>query len=168
MSSGSNGMPRSMVPQGTIPVPGLGEVRTDLLLAGAGVVAAGIMLRHGGLLDKINKTSPTYQGLSLGLVLAPSVSGLFSAPNPSLMTVATFNNIPEHMNHWIHAGNREAVAQCFLLGIGGSLLTGSWIPFLMVMGMAAWKIYSYEGALAGGLNGPRYNMRDRAKESVGN
>ena len=151
-----------------VPIPGLGDVRLDVLLAGGVIVAAGIALRHGGLLARVDKESATYQGFSLGLVLAPSVAGLFSAPNPSLMTVATFNNSPRHMNHWIHKGNREAVTQCFMLGIGGSLLTGSWIPFVMVMSMAAWKVWSYEGALVGGTGdaAPQYDMRERAKASV--
>jgi hypothetical protein len=150
----------------TVPVPGLGDVHTGHLIAGGVVVAAGIALRYSGVMRKIDKMSPAYQGISLGLVLAPSVSGLFSAPNPSLMTVATFANIPGHMNHWIHKGNREAVGQCFLLGLGGSLLTGSWWPFVMVMSMAAWKVYSYEGALDGGESGPRYDMRDGVREDV--
>ncbi len=147
-------------------IPGLGEVRTDLLAAGAVVVAAGIWLRHGGVLARVSHMSPTYQGISLGLVLAPQVPGIFASPNPSKMTIATFSNIPEHMNHWIHSGNRESVAQCFLLGLGGSLLTGSWWPFILVMSMAAWKVWSYEDALSGGSQGPHYDMRDRAREDV--
>jgi hypothetical protein len=160
MLDDSDGNPR------TVPVPGLGDVRLDLLVAGGAAVAAGIALQHGGLLARLDKTSPLYQSVALGITLAPAVSGLFSAPNPSLMTIATFDNIPGHVNHWIHAGNREAVAQSFMMGFGVALLTGHWAGFAIIMAMAAWKVHSYEGALTGAPDGPQYDMRDRVREDV--
>lgn len=98
------------------------------------------------------------EGFALGLILAMEVPNLFSAPLPSKFTIATFENEPEHTRFWIRSGEKEAVAQAILLGLGGSLLTHSWWPFVLVMAMVAWKVWSYEHALSGGEHGLRINM----------
>jgi hypothetical protein len=152
----------------TVPVPGLGEVRTDYLIAAAIVAAVVIGLRYSGLLARLDRATPLYQSAALGITLAPAVAGLFSAPNPSKMTIATFSSIPGHMKYWIHSGNREAVAQSFMMGLGVALLTGHWAGFAIIMGMAAWKVSSYEDALAGGsANGaPGYDMTECIRDDV--
>ncbi len=104
--------------------------------------------------------SSALEGFGLGLILAMEVPNLFSAPLPSKFTIATFTGShPEHTARWIRSGEIEAVAQAVLLGIGGSILTSSPWPFILVMGMTAWKVWSYETALSGGISGgPHIDM----------
>ena len=95
------------------------------------------------------------KGIALGLALVPAVPGLFSAANPSLFTIATFSDedMLEHTTYWIQRGNYEAIAQSALLGVGASIYSGSWWPFVLIMAMAAWKWWSYEQALKAVENG---------------
>jgi hypothetical protein len=104
--------------------------------------------------------------IGAGLTWAMSVPGLFSAPNPSLFTIATFEHLPEHVAKWIHAGSLEAFLQASLLAIGGAILYRSWWPFLIVMAMAIWKVISYERALDGGKDGPKLDMLDGIKSTL--
>jgi hypothetical protein len=95
-------------------------------------------------------------GLGLGLVLAMEVPNLYSAPLPSKFTIATFaGSTPEaqaHTSRWIRSGEIEASVQAVILGAGGSLLTKSAWPFLLVLLMVAWKLSSYEHSLRSGMN----------------
>jgi hypothetical protein len=94
-------------------------------------------------------------GLGLGLILAMEVPNLYSAPLPSKFTIATFSGGDEdkvtHTKRWIRSGEIEGTIQAILLGMGGSFLTKSPVPFILVMLMVAWKVYSYEDALRGGI-----------------
>ena len=95
------------------------------------------------------------EGFGLGLVLAMEVPNLFSAPLPSKFTIATFSQ-PDQLTHtrrWIRSGEIEGVLQAILLGIGGSLVTSSPWPFLLVIAMTVWKVMSYEDALKNGTSG---------------
>lgn len=102
------------------------------------------------------------EGFALGLILAMEVPNLFSAPLPSKFTIATFADGGEHKrahtHRWIRSGEIEAVAQAVLLGIGGSLLTASPWPFLLVMIMTVWKVWSYESSLRGSRQGLKIDM----------
>jgi hypothetical protein len=93
-------------------------------------------------------------GIGLGLVLAMEVPNLYSAPLPSKFTIATFAGSSDeamaHTARWIRSGEIEATIQGLILGLGGSLLTSSPWPFVIVLAMIAWKIYSYEDALRRG------------------
>jgi hypothetical protein len=100
-------------------------------------------------------------GLGLGLILAMQVPNLYSAPLPSKFTIATFtaDGKIEHTTKWIRSGEAEATAAAVLLAVGGSLATNSGWPFILVMAMAAWKVWSYEDALRrGAADGPRIDM----------
>jgi hypothetical protein len=94
-------------------------------------------------------------GLGLGLVLAMEVPNLYSAPLPSKFTIATFAGssaeAQTHTTRWIRSGEIEASIQAVILGLGGSLLTGSAWPFLLVLIMVCWKLASYEHSLRGGM-----------------
>lgn len=93
-------------------------------------------------------------GIGLGLILAMEIPNLYSAPLPSKFTIATFAGSTEaaqaHTARWIRSGELEATIQAVILGAGGSVLTGSPWPFVIVLAMVAWKIYSYEDALGRG------------------
>lgn len=103
-----------------------------------------------------------HDGVGLGLILAMEVPNLYSAPLPSKFTIATFSGGDErkvdHTTKWIRSGEIEATVQAIILGIGGSMLTKSPWPFLFVMLMVGWKIYSYEHALRGGTTGNGLNI----------
>ena len=106
-------------------------------------------------------------GLGLGLILAMEVPNLYSAPLPSKFTIATFaGGDPEKVEHtrkWIRSGEIEGTIQAILLGIGGSFLTKNPLPFILVMVMVAWKLYSYEDALRGGImDGLNLNMNGQS------
>lgn len=96
----------------------------------------------------------TGDGFGLGLILAMEVPNLYSAPLPSKFTIATFaGSTPEaqaHTRRWIRSGEGEGTIQAVILGAGGSILTKSPWPFLLVLAMAAWKLASYEHSLRGG------------------
>lgn len=98
----------------------------------------------------------TATGFGLGLILAMEVPNLYSAPLPSKFTIATFCGGDEakviHTKKWIRSGEIEATIQAVLLGLGGTVVTKSPYPLLMVLGMIAWKTYSYESALRGGIS----------------
>ena len=94
------------------------------------------------------------EGFGLALVLAMEVPNLYSAPLPSKMTIATFTgSSPEkqaHTSRWIRSGEIEGTVQALLLGVGGSIWQKSPWPILLVGGMVAWKVWSYEDALRRG------------------
>jgi hypothetical protein len=99
--------------------------------------------------------SVTGTGFGLGLILAMEVPNCYSAPLPSKFTIATFaggdDTKVQHTKKWIRSGEIEGTIQAILLGIGGTIVTKSPLPLLMVTAMAAWKVWSYEDALRGGV-----------------
>jgi hypothetical protein len=102
-------------------------------------------------------------GLGLGLILAMEIPNLYSAPLPSKFTIATFaggdSDKVDHTKKWIRSGEIEGTIQGLLLGMGGSFLTKSPWPFILCTIMIAWKIYSYESSLKGGIEeGPHMDM----------
>jgi hypothetical protein len=110
------------------------------------------------MLAETGSNSRTRDGVALGLILAMEVPNLYSAPLPSKFTIATFagstDQAQTHTARWIRSGEIEATIQAIILGTGGSLLTSSPWPFLIVLAMVAWKLYSYEDALGrGGTEG---------------
>lgn len=94
------------------------------------------------------------EAIGIGLVLAMEVPNLFSAPLPSKFTISTFaGGGPEKLAHtarWIRSGEIEAVLQAILIGVGGALWKKSPWPFVLVMIMTAWKVWSYEDSLRRG------------------
>lgn len=104
----------------------------------------------------------TGTGFGLGLLLAMEVPNCYSAPLPSKFTIATFagggDEKLQHTKKWIRSGEVEGTIQALLLGLGGTIVTKSALPFLMVLGMVVWKLYSYEHALRGGGNGDGLNI----------
>lgn len=93
-------------------------------------------------------------GIGLGLVLAMEVPNLYSAPLPSKFTIATFaGSTPAaqaHTARWIRSGEIEGTIQALILGVGGTVLTSSPWPFLLILAMVILKLMSYEHALRGG------------------
>lgn len=104
----------------------------------------------------------TGTGFGLGLLLAMEVPNCYSAPLPSKFTIATFAGGGEekmiHTKKWIRSGEVEGTIQALLLGIGGTIVTKSPWPLLMVAGMVVWKVWSYETALRGGDDGLKIDM----------
>jgi hypothetical protein len=98
----------------------------------------------------------TGTGFGLALILGMEVPNLYSAPLPSKFTIATFCGGDEakvaHTKKWIRSGELEGTIQAILLGLGGTVVTKSPWPLLVVLAMISWKLYSYESALRGGIS----------------
>ena len=115
-------------------------------------------------MDSLPKGGKGADGFGLGLILAMEVPNLFSAPLPSKFTIATFSapDKAAHTRRWIRSGEIEGVLQAVLLGVGGSVLTRSAWPFLLVLAMTGWKVWSYEDALRkGAAEGTGIDMAGR-------
>lgn len=115
-------------------------------------------------------TSSQAAGFGLGLILAMEVPNCYSAPLPSKFTIATFADGGEdkqaHTKKWIRSGEIEGTLQALLLGVGGSIVTKSPWPFLFIVGMIVWKIWSYEQALRGAFKGDGLGLdMDKPEES---
>lgn len=104
----------------------------------------------------------TGTGFGLGLLLAMEVPNCYSAPLPSKFTISTFAGGGEdkliHTKKWIRSGEIEGTIQALLLGVGGTIVTKSPWPLLMVTVMVIWKLWSYEDALKGGNDGLKIDM----------
>lgn len=104
----------------------------------------------------------TGTGFGLGLLLAMEVPNCYSAPLPSKFTIATFAGGGDekmvHTRKWIRSGEVEGTIQAMLLGLGGTIVTKSPWPLLMVTVMVVWKLWSYENALKGGDSGLKIDM----------
>ena len=96
-------------------------------------------------------------GFGLGLILAMEVPNCYSAPLPSKFTIATFADGGEdkrrHTEKWIRSGEIEGTAQALLLGLGGSIVTKSFWPIVLIAAMIVWKVWSYEHALSSAFCG---------------
>lgn len=98
----------------------------------------------------------------LAFLIGFEVPNLFSGLLPSLFTISTFTNADEgkaeHAKKWIRKGEMQAGIVSIGLGVGGTLVTRSPWPLLLVLLMIGWLLWQYESALRGAADGPHMDM----------
>jgi hypothetical protein len=96
----------------------------------------------------------------LTILTVAEVPNLYSGLLPSLFTISTFREDEEHTRYWIRRGEVLASVLSLAIGLGAALLSGSWLPFLGVIGMMIYLLAAYEHALKKPAN--RRDIREAA------
>lgn len=119
---------------------------------------------------KFNGKGMSSEAWGLAFLIAFEVPNLFSGLLPSLFTISTFSGGDsekrEHAYKWIRKGEIQAGVVSLGLGIGGSMVTKSWVPMFMTALMISWLVTQYETALHKGADGPSIDM-DKQDDSTG-
>lgn len=91
------------------------------------------------------------EAIGLTILTIAEVPNMFSGLLPSLFTIGHFSTDESaEAIRWIRRGEVNALGLSLALGLGASLVSKSWLPFVGCVGMSAFLMYHYEYALRHG------------------
>lgn len=91
------------------------------------------------------------EAIALTILTIAEVPNMFSGLLPSLFTIGHFGDEESgEAKYWIRRGEYNALGLSLTLGLGASLISKSYMPFVGCVLMSAFLIYHYENALANG------------------
>lgn len=101
------------------------------------------------------------EAIGLTILTIAEVPNFFSGLLPSLFTIGHFStDESDEACYWIRRGEINALGLSLALGVGASMISKSWFPFIGCVGMSAFLMYHYEHALRHGAGNSMSNQRD--------
>jgi hypothetical protein len=102
------------------------------------------------------------EGVGITLLTVAEVPNFYSGLLPSLFTIGHFGEQEsEEARYWIRRGEIWASALTVTMGLAGSILAKSILPFIGCAIMASILLYLYEDAL---VNGSGHSLSDNIPE----
>lgn len=93
----------------------------------------------------------TVESIGLTILTIAEVPNFFSGLLPSLFTIGHFaEDESSEAIYWIRRGEVNALGLSLGLGIGASLISHSWWPFIGTVAMSGFLMFHYEYALRNG------------------
>lgn len=91
------------------------------------------------------------ESIALTILTIAEIPNFWSGFLPSLFTIGHFSDAQSSESlYWIRYGEANAMGLSVTLGIGASLVSKSWLPFVGTLAMCGFLLYQYEKALGAG------------------
>lgn len=91
------------------------------------------------------------ESVALTILTIAEIPNFWSGFLPSLFTIGHFSSTESSDSlYWIRYGEANAIGLSLTLGIGASIVSKSWLPFVGTVAMCAFLLMQYEKALAAG------------------
>ncbi len=102
------------------------------------------------------------EAIGLTILTIAEVPNFFSGLLPSLFTIGHFaEDESSEAIYWIRRGEVNALGLSLALGVGASLISHSYWPFIGCVAMSAFLMYHYEHALR---NGAGNSISDQGRD----